>query len=133
MTTTSIAVSSKNPYTKVSRNSKVFKTIIGAIKDKKGEDILSLDLRKINEAVADFFIVCSADNTIQLKAIIDSIEDKMLEICDERPYQQEGAKNSQWVLIDYVNIVVHVMHTQSRNFYRLEDLWSDALATAHND
>lgn len=133
MTTTSIAVSSKNPSTKVTRNSKVFKTIIGAIKDKKGEDILSLDLRKINEAVADFFIVCSADNTIQLKAIIDSIEDKMLEICDERPYQQEGAKNSQWVLIDYVNIVVHVMHTQSRNFYRLEDLWSDALATAHND
>ena len=133
MTTTSIAVSSKNPYTKVSRNSKVFKTIIGAIKDKKGEDILSLDLRKINEAVADFFIVCSADNTTQLKAIIDSIEDKMLEVCDERPYQQEGAKNSQWVLIDYVNIVVHVMHTQSRNFYRLEDLWSDALATAHND
>jgi len=126
-------VSSKNPSTKVTRNSKVFKTIIGAIKDKKGEDILSLDLRKINEAVADFFIVCSADNTIQLKAIIDSIEDKMLEICDERPYQQEGAKNSQWVLIDYVNIVVHVMHTQSRNFYRLEDLWSDALATAHND
>ena len=57
----------------------------------------------------------------------------MLEVCDERPYQQEGAKNSQWVLIDYVNIVVHVMHTQSRNFYRLEDLWSDALATAHND
>jgi len=133
LTTTSIAVSSKNPSTKVTRNSKVFKTIIGAIKDKKGEDILSLDLRKINEAVADFFIVCSADNTIQLKAIIDSIEDKMLEICDERPYQQEGAKNSQWVLIDYVNIVVHVMHTQSRNFYRLEDLWSDALATAHND
>ena len=126
-------MSSKNPYTKVSRNSKVFKTIIGAIKDKKGEDILSLDLRKINEAVADFFIVCSADNTTQLKAIIDSIEDKMLEVCDERPYQQEGAKNSQWVLIDYVNIVVHVMHTQSRNFYRLEDLWSDALATAHND
>ena len=133
MTTTSIAVSSKNPSTKVTRNSKVFKTIIGAIKDKKGEDILSLDLRKINEAVADFFIVCSADNTTQLKAIIDSIEDKMLEVCDERPYQQEGAKNSQWVLIDYVNIVVHVMHTQSRNFYRLEDLWSDALATAHND
>ena len=133
MTTTTAGIKSKTASTKVTRNSKVFKTIIEAIKDKKGIDILSLDLRKINEAVADFFIVCSADNTIQLKAIIDSIEEKMLNICGEKPYHQEGIKNSQWILIDYVNIVVHVMHTQSRNFYRLEDLWSDALATAHDD
>ena len=133
MTTTSTEIKRRTSSAKISKNSKVFKTIIEAIKDKKGIDILSLDLRKINEAVADFFIVCSADNTIQLKAIIDSIEDKMLHVCGEKPYHQEGVKNSQWILIDYVNIVVHVMHTQSRNFYRLEDLWSDALATAHDD
>ncbi len=133
MTTTSVAVKSKATSTKVSKNSKVFKTIIEAIKDKKGEDIISLDLRKIHEAVADFFIVCSADNTTQLSAIINSIEDKMLNVCGERPYKQEGVKNSQWVLIDYVTIVVHVMHTQSRQFYKLEELWSDAVATNHND
>ncbi len=133
MTTTSVAVKSKSTSAKLTKNSKVFKTIIEAIKDKKGEDIISLDLRKIHEAVADFFVVCSADNTTQLKAIIDSIEDKMLTVCGERPYKQEGVKNSQWVLIDYVDIVVHVMHTQSRNFYKLEELWNDAVATEHND
>ena len=133
LTTTSVALKSKNSSAKLTKNSKVFKTIIEAIKDKKGEEIISLDLRKIHEAVADFFVVCSADNTTQLKAIIDSIEDKMLTVCGERPYKQEGVKNSQWVLIDYVDIVVHVMHTQSRNFYKLEDLWSDAVATSHND
>jgi ribosome-associated protein len=133
LTTTSVALKSKSSSAKLTRNSKVFKTIIEAIKDKKGEDIISLDLRKIHEAVADFFVVCSADNTTQLKAIIDSIEDKMLTVCGERPYKQEGVKNSQWVLIDYVDIVVHVMHSQSRNFYKLEELWSDAVATIHDD
>lgn len=123
----------KSTATKLSKNSKVFRTIIEAIKDKKGQDILSLDLRKIPEAVADFFIVCSADNVIQLKAICDSIEDKMIEKCDERPYKQEGLKNSQWILIDYVSVVIHIMHNQSRSHYRLEDMWSDAIATAHND
>lgn len=57
----------------------------------------------------------------------------MLTVCGERPYKQEGVKNSQWVLIDYVDIVVHVMHTQSRNFYKLEELWNDAVATHHDD
>ena len=133
MTTTSVASKSKTTPAKLTKNSKVFKTVIEAIKDKKGEDIISLDLRKIHEAVADFFIVCSADNTTQLKAIIDSIEYKMLTVCGERPYKQEGVKNSQWVLIDYVDIVVHVMHTQSRNFYKLEELWNDAVATHHDD
>jgi len=133
LTTTSVAVKSKSTSAKLTKNSKVFKTIIEAIKDKKGEDIISLDLRKIHEAVADFFVVCSADNTTQLKAIIDSIEDRMLTVCGERPYKQEGVKNSQWVLIDYVDIVVHVMHTQSRNFYKLEELWNDAVATHHDD
>ena len=118
---------------KLNRNAKIYKQIIKAIQDKKGQHIVSLDLRNIPEAVADFFIVCTADNFIQIKAIADYIEHHIKEICDEIPFKQEGQKNSQWVLIDYINIVVHVMHPQSRSFYNLEDLWSDAEIVPHGE
>jgi ribosome-associated protein len=117
--------------TRLSRNSKIFKTIIKAIEDKKGENIISLDLRKIPEAVADFFIVCQASSTVQIRAISDSVEDLLKQECNELPYKHEGKQALQWVLIDYVNVVVHVMHPEARKFYRLEEMWSDALSTAH--
>ncbi len=117
--------------TRLSRNSKIFKTIIRAIEDKKGENIVSLDLRKIPEAVADFFIVCQASSTVQIRAICDSIEDLLKKECGELPYKHEGKQALQWVLIDYVNVVVHIMHPETRKFYKLEEMWSDALSTAH--
>ena len=94
---------------RLTRNSKIIKTIIAAIQEKKGENIVSLDLRKINEAVADFFIVCEAGN------------------------HHEGYNNLHWVLIDYVNVVVHVLLPENRKFYRLEEMWSDAVSQEHND
>jgi ribosome-associated protein len=100
----------KKSATRLTRNSKIIKTIIAAIQEKKGENIISLDLRKINEAVADFFIVCEASSAPQVKAIADNVEDRVKEKCDERPYHQEGYQKAQWILIDYVNVVVHVMH-----------------------
>ena len=117
--------------TKLTKNSKIFKTIISAIEDKKGTGIVSLDLRKIPEAVADFFIVCEASSTTQVKAIGDFIEYKVKEVCGENPYKHEGKATGQWVLIDYVTIVVHVMHPEARNFYKLEDVWSDAIPQSH--
>ena len=117
---------------RLKKNSKIIKTIIAAIKEKKGEHIISLDLRKINEAVADFFIVCEAGNQPQIKAIADNVEDKVNSICNEKPYRHEGYNKLQWVLIDYVNVVVHVMHTESRKFYKLEEMWSDAAAEKHS-
>jgi len=117
----------------LTRSSKIIKTIIAAIQEKKGENIISLDLRKINEAVADFFIVCEASNQPQVRAIADNVEDKVKENCDEQPYHHEGYKNLQWVLIDYVNVVVHVMLPENRKFYKLEEMWSDASAVNHND
>lgn len=112
--------------TRLTKGSKILKTIIAAIQDKKGENIISLDLRKIDEAVADFFIICEAGSQPQLKAIAENVEEQVKLRCSENPYHHEGYKTLQWVLIDYVNVVVHVMLPESRKFYKLEEMWSDA-------
>ena len=121
-----LATRKRNSVARLTRNSKIFKTIIQAIQEKKGENIVSLDLRKIPEAVADFFIVCEASSTTQVKAIADHIEEATRKNCDEIPYKHEGKQTLQWVLIDYVNVVIHVMLPESRRFYKLEDMWSAA-------
>ncbi|MFL9481869.1 ribosome silencing factor [Chitinophagaceae bacterium LWZ2-11] len=133
MATLSVLKEPTKSVTKLTRNSKIFKTIIKAIQDKKGENIVSLDLRKVNEAVADFFIVCQASSTTQIKAISDYIEVMVKEECDEDPYKHEGHKALQWVLIDYVNVVVHIMHPEAHKFYRLEEMWSDAPSVGHSE
>lgn len=111
---------------RLTRNSKLLKSIIHAIQEKKGENIISLDLRKIPEAVADFFIVCEAQSTTQVKAIADYIEFYTKENIKEIPYRTEGQQTGHWVLIDYVNVVVHVMQPETRKFYKLEEMWGDA-------
>lgn len=116
----------KKSAARLTKNSKIIKTIIAAIQEKKGEHIVSLDLRKINEAVSDFFIVCEATNQPQIRAIAENVETKVKEICGEDPYHHEGLQKLQWVLIDYVNVVVHIMQPETRKFYRLEEMWSDA-------
>lgn len=121
----------KKSPTRLTRNSKLFKTIIHAIQEKKGEHIVSLDLRKIPEAVSDFFIICEASNSIQLKAIADSVEEEVKKTCGELAYKHGGRKSEHWILIDYVNIVVHVMMKDTRKFYQLEEMWSDAPAIEH--
>ena len=112
---------------RLTKSSKIIKTIIAAIQDKKGENIISLDLRKINEAVADFFIVCEAGNQPQIKAIAENVERNVKEKCEEDPWHHEGYNSLQWVLLDYVNVVVHVMLPDTRKFYKLEEMWSDAV------
>jgi ribosome-associated protein len=126
-----LATRKRSSVSRLTRNSKIFKTIIQAIQEKKGENVISLDLRKIPEAVADFFIICEASSTTQVKAIADSIEDEVKKNCDELPYKHEGRQSLQWVLIDYVNVVIHVMLPENRRFYKLEDMWSDAPQENH--
>jgi ribosome-associated protein len=133
LATLSVLNARKKSPVKVTRSSKIFKTIIKAIQDKKGEHIVSLDLRKIPEAAADFFIICSATSKTQIKAISDFVEVMVLQQCSENPYKHEGHQALHWVLIDYVNIVVHVMQPDSRKFYALEDLWSDGAVTGHDE
>jgi ribosome-associated protein len=121
----------KNTVTKLTKSSKLFKTIIKAIHEKKGENVVSLDLRKIHEAVADFFIICEASNPQQVRAIGEFVEEEAKKHCDELAYKHEGYQALQWVLIDYVNIVVHVMLPETRKFYQLEEMWSDAPREEH--
>ncbi|AYD46584.1 MAG TPA: ribosome silencing factor [Arachidicoccus soli] len=116
----------KNKVTKLTKNAKILKVIVSAIQEKKGENILSLDLRNIDEAVADFFIICEASSTTQVKAIGDFIEEKVKEELNEAAFRSEGRSSLNWVLVDFVNVVVHIMLPEARQRYRLEELWCDA-------
>jgi ribosome-associated protein len=120
-----------NKSVRLAKNSKIIRAIIQAIQEKKGEKIISLDLRKIPEAVADYFIVCEAGSTTQVRAIADFIETEVKEKCAEFPYMHEGRQVLQWVVIDYINVVVHIMLPESRRFYKLEEMWSDAVMEEH--
>ena len=120
-----------NKSVRLAKNSKIIKAIIQAVQEKKGEKIISLDLRKIPEAVADFFIVCEAGSTTQVRAIADFIEHEVKKKCAEAPYMHEGRQVLQWVIIDYINVVVHIMLPDSRRFYKLEEMWSDAFVEEH--
>ena len=119
----------KKAPTRLTKNSKLFKTIINAIQEKKGDGIVSLDLKKIDEAVADYFILCEARSNIQIKAIAQSIEQLVETECGERPYHIEHGDT--WTLVDYVNIVVHIFQHEQRMFYNLESLWEDAPRTEY--
>lgn len=131
METLEVLTSRKKAPTRLNRNSKIFKTIIKAIQDKKGEHVVSLDLRKIPEAVADFFIICEASNQPQIRAIAESVEEEVKKKCGESPYHHEGKSGLQWVLIDYVNVVVHILMPETRKFYKLEEMWSDGILEEH--
>lgn len=115
--------------TRVTKNSRLFKSIISAIQDKKGEKIVSLDLKKIDEAVADYFILCEARSNIQLKAIANQIQQVVEEECGEKPFHTEYGDT--WTLVDFVNVVVHIFTTEQREFYNLESLWEDAPKSEH--
>ncbi len=132
-TVNTVKASKATVHTKLTRNSKLFKTVIEAIQEKKGEEIVSLDMRKIEEASADFFIICQAGNHVQLGAIVDNIEEQVRKIAGEKPYKREGKRGHNWVLIDYINIVVHCFTPESRAFYAIEEMWSDADLKEHND
>ncbi len=119
------------PTPRLTRNSKLFKTVLEAVQNKKAEKIVSLDLKKIDEAVADFFILCEAQSKTQLKAIANEVEKKVKDECGENPYHLELGES--WILVDYVNIVVHIFQEEQRKFYNLESLWGDAGRVEHND
>ena len=128
-----LATRKKRVATRLTKSSKIIKTIIHAIQQKKGENIISLDLRKIPEAVADFFIICEAGSQPQIRAISDFVEEQLKKKCSEIPYRHEGMKHLHWVLIDYINVVIHIMLPETRRFYKLEEMWSDAVADEHSD
>ena len=114
-------------------DNKELKVIADAMLEKKAQDVVALDLRKIGTAISDHFIVCNADSTPNVVAIADNVEDRMIEKCKRKVVRTQGKENAFWVILDYGNIVVHVFQTPYRTFYRLEDLWADAERTVYED
>ncbi|MEE9373296.1 MAG: ribosome silencing factor [Saprospiraceae bacterium] len=112
--------------TKVKINNNLNDTIVSSIQDIKGKKIILMDLRKIDEAPTDYFIICEGDSTTQIKAISDSIQKKVFEELQIKPNHREGLTESKWVLVDYFNTIVHVFYPETRKYYDLEDLWSDS-------
>lgn len=107
--------------------------IIKGMQEKKAKNIVKIDLRKVNEAAADFFVVCHGDSDRQVKAIADSVEVETLKALKEKPRSREGQGESRWVLLDYVDVVVHVFQKDVRSFYEIEDLWHDGKFTNYDD
>ena len=99
--------------------------LVEGILEKKGEEILVLDLKKLPHAMADYFIICEASNERQVNAIADQLEREVRKKIKEKPWHVEGKENLEWVLIDYFNVVVHIFKKETRKFYALEDLWAD--------
>lgn len=104
-------------------------SIIAGMQENKADNIVILDLREIENSICDFFIVCSGESSTQVDGISKSIKRYTMEEILEKPWRIEGEKNSEWILLDYCNVVVHVFHKEKRKFYELEDLWADAKRT----
>ncbi|WP_162128650.1 ribosome silencing factor [Flavobacterium phycosphaerae] len=104
-------------------------SIIKGIEEVKGNDIDILDLRDIDTAVCDYFIICNGSSNTQVNAIVNSIQKLVSKELKDKPWHVEGTDNGEWVLMDYVNIVVHVFQKQIREFYNIEGLWGDAKIT----
>ena len=104
----------------------LLESIIKGIHEKKGQNLIKIDLRKLENRISDYFIICHASSSTQVSAISDSIDDVVRKDAGEKPLHIEGLDNCFWVLIDYGEVVVHVFVEESRSFYSLESLWADA-------
>jgi len=106
--------------------------IIKGIDDVKGEDIQLLDLRELENTVCDYFIICSGNSNTQVKAISGAVQKTVSKSLKDKPWHIEGEINAEWILMDYVNVVVHIFQKQIREYYDIESLWGDAKITAIN-
>jgi len=103
--------------------------VVKGMEEKKAEDIVIMDLRKVKGAISDFFIICSGNSDTQIEAIAESVEDEMKKGSNESPWRKEGFTNREWILIDYVNVVAHIFNKGKRSHYAIEELWGDAIIT----
>ncbi|MBT8273369.1 MAG: ribosome silencing factor [Bacteroidia bacterium] len=103
--------------------------ILSGIEDVKGQNINILDLREIENTVCDYFIICEGTSNTQVNAIVNSVQKKVSKEIKDKPWHIEGSDNAEWVLMDYVNVVVHVFQKHIREYYDIESLWGDAIST----
>ena len=111
-------------------NDDLLANIIKGIEEVKGENIDILDLREIDNTVCDYFIICNGNSNTQVNAIVNSIQKTVSKSIKDKPWHIEGTDNAEWVLMDYVNIVVHVFQKNIREYYNIESLWGDAKITS---
>lgn len=112
---------------------KLSKLIVKGMQEKKANDIVLMDLRKVKNAVADFFVICSGNSDKQLDAIADSVDAEVYKGLKENPWHIEGKNNKEWMILDYTNVVAHIFRKDRRSFYALEKLWGDAEITEIED
>lgn len=108
---------------KLSNN--LLNSIVEGIKAKKGQDIISLDIKETGAGVCDYFVICNGNSRTQTEAIAYSVEETVRKNTGEKPWHKEGFENSEWILLDYIDVVVHIFQPEARIFYRLEKLWGD--------
>lgn len=108
------------------QTSSLLDAIIDGMQDRKAKNITVLDLQKIDNRVCDYYVICDADSKTHVSSIADSVEEMVLNRTKEKAFHSEGHQNAEWILIDYINIVVHVFLKEIRDFYAIEDLWGDA-------
>jgi ribosome-associated protein len=101
-------------------------TVISAMRDKKAENIVHLNLDKLSKSVCSSFIVANATSTVQVRAIADNVEEEVFNKLNEKVWRRQGDENALWIILDYGSVVVHVFQTDCRKYYALEDLWADA-------
>ncbi len=114
---------------KADHSEKLSQLVVKGMQEKKASEIVLMDLRKVRNAVADFFVICSGNSDKQLDAIAESIDEEVYKALKEEPWHKEGKNNKEWVLLDYTNVVAHVFKRDRRSFYALEKLWGDAEIT----
>jgi ribosome-associated protein len=110
----------------VEESTRISEIIIHGIQEKKGNDIVRLDLRNIHSSVSDYYVICHANSATQVKAIAQSVEEEVYKALQLDPWRKEGIQHGEWVLLDYVDVVVHIFKTEKRAFYGIEELWGDA-------
>jgi ribosome-associated protein len=116
----------KKTVRKKNEEERLRKIIIDGMQEKKAKEIVCIDLRNIKNAVTDFFIICHADSKAHIDAIAKSVEEFVYKKQGESPFHKEGQSNSEWILLDYLNVVVHIFRHEQREFYGIERLWADA-------
>lgn len=107
-------------------SSKLADVVVLGMQEKKGNEIVKMDMRDVNSTISDYYVVCHADSNVQVKAIARSVEEEVYKAFGEDAWHKEGHGNGEWVLLDFVDVVVHIFKTEKRDHYRLEDLWGDA-------
>lgn len=105
---------------------KLAQVVVHGMQEKKAHDITLLDLRNIGSSVSDFFVVCHANSPLQVDAIAKSVEEEVFKAFSQEPWRKEGLTQGEWVVLDYVDVVVHIFIAEKRDYYGIEDLWADA-------